>query len=58
MGRCGNIALLLVLALAGAHAKIEVARVDTDDRSLIPLTEAFGFGSQGHIDLILSDIGE
>jgi hypothetical protein len=48
----------LLVAVAGtAEAKIHHAVVDKDDRTLIPLTEAFGFAPNGMLVLTLRDIG-
>eukprot|EP00195_Chlamydomonas_chlamydogama_P007284 CAMPEP_0202900684 /NCGR_PEP_ID=MMETSP1392-20130828/11979_1 /ASSEMBLY_ACC=CAM_ASM_000868 /TAXON_ID=225041 /ORGANISM="Chlamydomonas chlamydogama, Strain SAG 11-48b" /LENGTH=407 /DNA_ID=CAMNT_0049587125 /DNA_START=187 /DNA_END=1407 /DNA_ORIENTATION=+ len=49
-------AVVLVLLMSLASAKIQHSQVDTDDRMLIPLTEAFGFADNGKIDITISDI--
>lgn len=48
-------ALLSVLVLQAA-GKITHAVVDTDDRKLVPLTDAFGFADGGKIDIQIKDI--
>mmetsp|Transcript_9632 Transcript_9632/g.17030 ORF Transcript_9632/g.17030 Transcript_9632/m.17030 type:complete len:429 (-) Transcript_9632:524-1810(-) len=56
---CTNRAMLLVaLALLAlqASAKISHSVVDTDDRKLVPLTDAFGFADGGKIDIFIKDI--
>ncbi|GFR43911.1 hypothetical protein Agub_g5045, partial [Astrephomene gubernaculifera] len=51
------LAALLALAIAGASAKIHHSVVDTDDRHLVPLTDAFGFAQTGgKMDITLRDI--
>lgn len=48
--------LLAACCARPAQAKIEYAHVFRDDRPLIALTNPFGFGSRGHIDITLRDI--
>jgi hypothetical protein len=47
---------LLLAALTPVYARIEYAHVYYDDRALIEITQPFGFGSRGHIDIVLRDI--
>uniref|UniRef100_A0A383W4F4 Intimal thickness related receptor IRP domain-containing protein n=1 Tax=Tetradesmus obliquus TaxID=3088 RepID=A0A383W4F4_TETOB len=47
---------LVLAALGSAYARIEYAHVFYDDRPLIEITQPFGFGSRGHIDIVLRDI--
>ena len=50
-------ALLLVVAmLAVSHGKIIHSVVDTDYRSLIPLSDAFGFAAGGKLTFTISNI--
>lgn len=39
----------LLSQLVPLQSKIHHSVVDTDDRKLVPLTEAFGFSSKGHV---------
>ncbi len=60
MARRGQALALLALFGLGifgaAHAKIHHSVVDTDDRKLIPLAEAFGFDDGGKIVITISNI--
>jgi hypothetical protein len=47
---------LLFVAAASAAGRIEYAHVVVDDRPLIEMTQPFGFGSRGHMDIELRDI--
>lgn len=49
-------ALLVLAAQLSVHAKIHHSVVDTDDRKLVPLTDAFGFSDGGRINITIKDI--
>jgi hypothetical protein len=48
--------LIAALTVPPAAAKIHHSIVQTDDRKLIPLTDAFGFADGGRIDITIKDI--
>jgi hypothetical protein len=54
--RLGLLLALLVCYLSCSHARILIARVEKDERVLIPLSEAFAFGTRGHLDIAMKDI--
>jgi hypothetical protein len=45
--------LLLLACCCTVEARIEYARVFRDDRPLIAMTQAFGFGSGGRMDIMI-----
>jgi len=47
------LALLLLACCCTVEARIEYARVFRDDRPLIAMTQAFGFGSGGRMDIMI-----
>lgn len=48
--------LTALLAASTCFAKIHVSHVLRDDRKLIPMTDAFGFGSDGMIEIAISGV--
>jgi hypothetical protein len=48
--------LIVALTAPAALGKIHHSIVQTDDRKLIPLTDAFGFADRGRIDITIKDI--
>ncbi|KAF8073245.1 CAND7 [Scenedesmus sp. PABB004] len=50
------VSALLCCCLPAALGRVEYAHVYYDDRGLIELTQPFGFGARGHIDIVLRDI--
>eukprot|EP00775_Hariotina_reticulata_P010557 gene10557-10717_t len=50
-------ATFVTLTIELIPTSIEYARVFRDDRPLIAITQPFGFGSRGHMDITIKDIG-
>lgn len=48
--------LFVLLALHSAQCRIADIQIQRDDRALIPLSEAFGFGSGGRLEIELSRV--
>ena len=54
---CALLALLAIAGLPGCiDAKIADDTIERDGRGIILLAEPFGFGSEGHLDLTVSNL--
>jgi hypothetical protein len=48
--------LLLALGACSVQGHVFTARVDKDERALVPISNAFGFGSRGHLDVTITNV--
>ena len=57
VGLKGFVVLVVTLSVAGsAYAKISDSVIERDGRGIILLAEPFGFGTEGHLDMTVSNL--
>lgn len=57
VGLKGFVVLVVTLSVAcSAHAKISDSVIERDGRGIILLAEPFGFGTEGHLDMTVSNL--